>query len=219
MRVPSAERLYRQRRLTSPCPSLSATFMRNRIVSSLRSSGDPELTKAAGAVSQNFIFEYPSIRELASAVSALVGTSSQLMDPQQKRAQEIIELVEKYTADLPVSQGRQTSAGNQKIVVLLTGSTGNIGSHILASLLADKRIARVYALNRPSTLAADRLVTAFEDRSLPVKLLSQSKLISLTGDISQENFGIAPGIFEEVRSCSSISRGLALTFSFRSRSP
>ena len=47
--------------------------MRNRIVSSLRNSGDPELTKAAGAVSQNFVFEYPSIRELASAVSALVG--------------------------------------------------------------------------------------------------------------------------------------------------
>ena len=44
--------------------------MRNRIVGSLRSSGDPELTKAAGAVSQNFVFEYPSIRELASAVAA-----------------------------------------------------------------------------------------------------------------------------------------------------
>ena len=173
--------------------------MRNRIVGSLRSSGDPELTKAAGAVSQNFVFEYPSIRELASAVAALVGPTSQLMDPQQKRAQEIIELVNKYTADLPEVRGRRANAGNQKIVALLTGSTGNIGSHILASLLSDKRITRVYTLNRPSTSTDDRLLTAFEDRSLPTKLLSQSKLISLTGDISQENFGIAPGIYEEVR--------------------
>ena len=200
-RAPSAS--LRGIALTQPLYllSLSATFMRNRIVSSLRSSGDPELTKAAGAVSQNFVFEYPSIRELASAVSALVGPSSQLMDPQQKRAQEIVELVERYTQDLPVVRGRQsqTSAGNQRVVALLTGSTGNIGSHILASLLADKRISRVYTLNRASTSAEDRLVTAFEDRSLPTKLLSQSKLISLTGDISQENFGIAPGIYEEVR--------------------
>ena len=77
---PRAERSFPAAAADEPLSrSLSATFMRNRIVGSLRSSGDPELTKAAGAVSQNFVFEYPSIRELASAVAACWSPASTLV--------------------------------------------------------------------------------------------------------------------------------------------
>ena len=109
-------------------------------------------------------------------------------------------MVQKYTADLRVQRGERTSPINDApIVVVLTGSTGNIGSHILAALLEDKRITKVYALNRPSTSTQDRLVTAFQDRSLPLKLLTESKLVSLTGDLSADNFGLSPDVYSEVQ--------------------
>jgi hypothetical protein len=37
----------------------------------------------------------------------------------------------------------------QRQVVLITGSTHGLGSQLLASLVVDKKVERVYALNRP----------------------------------------------------------------------
>ena len=172
--------------------------MRNRVVGSLRGSEDPKVQQAAKSITQNFVFEYPTIKRLASAISSLVGSPETLMDPQRNRAREAEELVQKYTASLPVQRGRQANVSSGEIVVLLTGSTGNIGSHILAALLGDDRITKVYTLNRPSLSSGDRLVTAFEDRNLPVQLLSQTKLSSFTGDLSQDLFGLPEKTYEEV---------------------
>ena len=57
--------------------------------------------------------------------------------------------------------------GMQGPVILITGTTGNIGSHILAQLLSDDRISVVYALNRASTTRTDRLRSAFVERVHP----------------------------------------------------
>ena len=121
------------------------------------------------------------------------------MDPQQARAKEIEEYVQKYTAALPVQRARPIVT-DKTITVLLTGSTGNIGSHILASLLQEPRITKVYTLNRPSPTSSprERLATAFKDRSLPVDLLSLPKLTASTGDLTQPDWGLTPDLYEEV---------------------
>ena len=197
----------------TPMYSLSATFMRNRIVGALRNSGDPEVQRAASAISQNFVFEFPTVVQLASAVAALIDPSSDSMDFQSSRTQYMDELVQKYTLSLPAKRERHQNASDSQITVLLTGSTGNIGSHILAALLGDKRITKVFTLNRPSTANEDRLVTAFQDRNLPVELLSNSKLSSLIGDISQDDFALSPQSYEEVPSfsCYSATRLIPLS--------
>ncbi|KAJ3543082.1 hypothetical protein NM688_g5900 [Phlebia brevispora] len=174
----------------------SATFMRNRIVAALRNT---DKASAASAVPQNFIFDFPTIRELASATATIADPSSDTPGSKKNRAMEIVEMVQKYTAALPAPRGRQAGPPGDEIVVLLTGSTGNIGSHILASLLEDKRITKIYTLNRPSTTSADRLVTAFKDRCLPVELLSEKKLFSLIGDLTQSNFGLTSDVYEEIK--------------------
>ena len=84
-------------------------------------------------------------------------------------------------------------------IVLLTGSTGSIGSHILADLLADKRIARVYTLNRPSDMAPlSRLQSAFREKALNLNLLDIDSLVPLIGDVNREDFGLGTEIFSEV---------------------
>jgi nucleoside-diphosphate-sugar epimerase len=39
---------------------------------------------------------------------------------------------------------------DQKLVIVITGTTGGLGSHLLERCLADPHVERVYALNRPS---------------------------------------------------------------------
>ncbi|THG99107.1 hypothetical protein EW026_g3199 [Hermanssonia centrifuga] len=176
--------------------SLSATFMRNRILGVLRSAEDPSLQKAVSKISPNIVFEHPSVRELATALAGIVDPTSDTSLAPGKIAADAVALVEKYTANLPVQTGQSQSTDG--VVVLLTGSTGNIGSHILAALLADNRISKVYTLNRASSTSEDRLATAFRDRDLPVALLSHPKLRSLAGDLSQDNFGLEQSIYTEI---------------------
>ncbi|KIP06790.1 hypothetical protein PHLGIDRAFT_514252 [Phlebiopsis gigantea 11061_1 CR5-6] len=85
-------------------------------------------------------------------------------------------------------------------VVLLTGSTGNIGSHILAHLLADDRIDRIYALNRASPDPIGRMRAAFTLRSLPEDLLADNKFTLLVGDVSQERFGLDEDVYQNMLS-------------------
>ena len=180
--------------------SLSATFFRNRVIGMLRSSEDPHLIDVAKRISQNFIFEHPTLNELAVVLAEAVGSSSsgdQLESTTAVLAQDIEALVAKY-ATKPTHHVVADKMSDQ-IVVLLTGSTGNIGSHILSYLLADDRISRVYTLNRPSSDPDERLRSAFRERLLPTELLEQPKLKSLVGDITKGFFGLDPSIWNEVR--------------------
>ncbi|GJE99114.1 hypothetical protein PsYK624_153600 [Phanerochaete sordida] len=57
--------------------SLYATYLRNRIVGALRASPDGGVQQASFAISQNFIFEHPTLDELAHALSGLVSGLTQ----------------------------------------------------------------------------------------------------------------------------------------------
>lgn len=198
----------------SYCHSLSATFLRNRIIGALRASEDPSLRQAANAISANIIFDYPTILQLAYAIHALVGPESDSMqqpDQIRLRIAEIEAMIAKYTADLPAPKARAVRTPIVTPVVLLTGSTGNIGSHILAYLLSDSRIGRVYALNRPSSDPMGRLKAALADRELPQALLEDPRFTSLVGDVTQDRFGLEDSQYTEVRI--SINASLDVEFS------
>ncbi len=107
-------------------------------------------------------------------------------------------MLERYAADLPVYTSKPKTSG-EDVVVLLTGSTGNIGSQVLATLLADPRVTTVYTFNRASSSSSgDRQRAAFEGRGLPASLLSQSKLVQLSGDLAADRFGLTEPIYNEV---------------------
>ena len=99
-----------------------------------------------------------------------------------------------YAAHLPTPLA-PASPAEGPAVVLLTGSTGNVGSHVLAALLAEPRVARVYALNR----SAGRHADVFRARGLPGALLGGGKLVELRGDVTAERLGLDVGVFDEVR--------------------
>lgn len=150
------------------------------------------------AISPNLVYETPVIEALASRLASLVDDSSLPGKPQGDIAAEVDALVAKYTANIAQRAVSAEAAISERTVVLLTGATGNIGSHILAALLSDDRVSKVYALIRPSSGVADRLRASFEERSLSVELLQQPKLTRLMGDVTHESLGLERSVFDEV---------------------
>ncbi|KAJ3776028.1 putative aminoadipate reductase [Lentinula raphanica] len=187
--------------------SLCATILRLRIMTILRSSKDTALQAASRLVSENVVYNHPTI---ASLTQYLVGLSTQDSDSSPERTHEeaIEDMIAMYSNGLdtpvtsdPTSNGRATN-GNIAVlaVVLLTGSTGNLGAQILADLLSNDSVASVYTVNRPSKRVSiqQRHQERFQDKGLDEKLLNSDKLVHLEADIWQPGLGLSNDIYEKL---------------------
>ncbi|KAJ3773057.1 putative aminoadipate reductase [Lentinula raphanica] len=177
--------------------SLSSTILRLRLVSALRKSG---LTALASTINQNIVYSYPTISQLSEAIVSMIFNPD---DQTKKKTHEdlIEEMISKYSGGLDEPLPQPTYPIDQeKQVVLLTGSTGNIGAQLLANLLSNDSVAWVYALNRPSARASmyDRHRARFEDKALDVSLLSSPKLVFLAGETSHDDLDLPEDVLKEL---------------------
>ncbi|KAG6847104.1 hypothetical protein H0H93_010078, partial [Arthromyces matolae] len=180
--------------------SLSATILRLRITHAMRSSGNPSLVTASQNLHQNLVYNAPTIKQLAVYV-----TSSPVADDTQSSSQTAVieNLITKYSANFEPLNSTSAVSTSSGIVVLLTGSTGHLGSYVLAELLADDRITQIYAFNRSGLDSApilERHVGRFSDSGLDVNLLDAEKLVFVTGDATQPGLGIEEGLYREISS-------------------
>jgi Male sterility protein len=183
--------------------SLSATFFRYRVVGVMRASKDICAQKATEQISQDMVYKHPTIQKLAVYINELIAPASDSNVADPKTAIE--EMVKKYSANLdgrlPVATSSiRPSAAN---VVLLTGSTGHLGSPLLASLLENPHVRRVYAFNRGSLSGTqsilERHIVKFTDQRLDVTLLQSEKAIFISGDTGLPNLGLDSALYDEVR--------------------
>ena len=192
--------------LSHPFRSLSVTYLRNQLVSALRTSPNSKTRSAISHISPNIIFENPTIKLLAARIVDLVDESgeSQNLDPKQEHIAAINAMIDKYSSDLPkplmsVNDTLRNRTYPTQSVVLLTGSTGALGSFLLAQLIENPAVQRVYAFNRPSsTSSVQRQSSAFIDKGLSVDLLKSDKLVYVEADASQYKCGLSPALYEEV---------------------
>ncbi|VDC04878.1 unnamed protein product [Peniophora sp. CBMAI 1063] len=187
------------------CDSLRAAYIRNNIVRALRASG-PTSTLVS-QVPQNLVYRNPSIRALSDYVLSLVSGSDGLSKDidLHRHAGAMESMVDKYSAgftSMPLPSGAGTSPEE---VVLITGTTGRLGSHLLAQLLMDPGVHHVYALNRASVgntsfdAMLQRMRASFELWGLPSALLSDGKVTLLLGDYAQENLGIELSMYAKLK--------------------
>ncbi|KAI0249337.1 acetyl-CoA synthetase-like protein [Lactifluus subvellereus] len=181
------------------CDSLQSTYIRNSILQGLRET-NPEAVKH---VSASFVYEHPTIERMARFLSKAVT------DPQStqgvdlaSRGRELQALVDKYTEGFPT---RPTLSGSayrlpSRDIYLLTGSTGGLGSNMLAQLLESSTVMRVYAFNRPSKSGASeaRQLAAFRQRGLNTNLLASGKLVYVEGDLSEPAFALSDKLYGEM---------------------
>jgi len=155
----------------------------------------------------NFVYEHPSIATLTRYLVEVVagrtcsGDGTDAISDTASKLKQMEDLVAKYTANFPARPTKRykttvpVPAGQ---VVVLTGSTGSLGSQILASLVEDAGVARVYALNRRGVMTVqERQAAMWEDHGLDPRLLASDKIRFVDVDAS-EGFAIAEDIVDEV---------------------
>jgi thioester reductase-like protein len=157
--------------------SLGAYRMFSRIVKTL------DLGPRGSEVAGNVCFEYPNVLALASFLSALRsgGTYAKRTELDEMQA-----LIDRYGSFSP----RKVADAGAPRVVLLTGATGSLGAHILATLLQDRGIEKVYCLNRggdPHT----RTLESLKLRGLPLEFAPE-RVESLSADLTKPGFGVDP---------------------------
>ncbi|KDN49451.1 hypothetical protein RSAG8_02153, partial [Rhizoctonia solani AG-8 WAC10335] len=177
--------------------SLTATLLSGVLKQALLLSGDIKIQHIAGQVAQQTIFNHPSILQMANYLVGLTscGTSSTTNDIQS-------------SLDTPNGQlldpAWPTLGSDPAESVVITGTTGSLGSHILAQLLANDKVQRVWAINRPhrnsGAPVAQRQYASFEDKALPVGLLDHPKLIFLECNLNESQMGLFREDYEAIRS-------------------
>ncbi|KAJ8515166.1 hypothetical protein ONZ45_g7389 [Pleurotus djamor] len=121
----------------------------------------------------------------------------------KERVDQVEFLVKKYSSLIRRPGNVSLTAGATKedraAVVLLTGSTGVLGSHILQHLIQDSRVDTLYTLDRPSpTPLHERQAKSFRVHSLDPAALSSTKLMSLEGSLLDHHFGLKPETYEKL---------------------
>lgn len=116
--------------------------------------------------------------------------------------------VKRYTTNWPARP--QTAAAtttttrnsSEPEVFFITGTTGTLGSQLLASLIArpDSQVGRIYAFNRkhPKHSFRERHEAIFAEKGNDVTLLRSPKVVFVEGDTSVKGFGISRELYEEV---------------------
>ncbi|CAA7263094.1 unnamed protein product [Cyclocybe aegerita] len=184
--------------------SLSSTFLRLRIVGAFHSS--PTLRDHTRKIGQNTIYTHPILQDLARFIVLVIdGDESGTTANRGKEA--LVAMIQKHTdgldAPIPINTTHDQSAFQREgSVVLITGTTGSVGSQVLADLLRDDSVSRVYALNRPgkgSEPILRRHESKFEDMGLEVGLLRTDKLKLLQCDVSEDRLGLSSELHQEVQ--------------------
>ncbi len=187
------------------CDSLQATWIRNSIIHALRSSSSVNTHD----ISPGFVYAHPSIAALAAYLSSLFA--GKIVDKDAEHAAGIgrmVALLDKYSAGLerhfPEKAANGHANGVASEVVLVTGTTGRLGCHLLSQLLERPEVVHVYALNRESSGSVEALEKrsreAFKQWCLDESLLSSGKVSFHAVDLAKPQFGLSRALYDEVRS-------------------
>ena len=111
---------------------------------------------------------------------------------------DVLEMMAQYSKEFAPHTGKDPLPSHD--IVLITGTTGTIGSNVLAQLVADPTVERVYGLNRESPIPLDtRQRIALSERGLDPSVVDSPKVVLLEGIVPQPNLGLPDDLYEELR--------------------
>lgn len=109
--------------------------------------------KADGVhIGARLIYENPTVRKLAEAVQRIVSpeaaTTAATVDSEETRVANMKATLNRLAKDLPSKSKGQFISAEDPLTVILTGTTGSLGSYCLSKMLLDPKIKKIYCLNR-----------------------------------------------------------------------
>ena len=138
------------------------------------------------------IYTNPTIRMLAKACQATQQIPGWKLPDREAGvntdASVIDKLISTYSWNMPITCRPPISHSGESIYVLLTGSTGSLGSYILDNLLKNPKVAHIYCLNRsPDSEKRQREVNQIRGLS---SVWSTDRITFFQNDLSQEYLGL-----------------------------
>ena len=112
-------------------------------------------------------------------------------------ADHLVKMVEKYSKNF--ADHIPSLQPPTEDIIVVTGTTGSIGSSILVNCLKSPNVKHIYALNRPSADPVEAQKAALESRGFDPSLADAPKLTLLNADIAAGDLGIGELLLEELR--------------------
>ena len=179
--------------------SLQAVELRRLLLPSIES---------AKAIPRDFVYRHPSVLELAEAIGA-VHHKQDLAQPVHVRQKMVDGFVEQYSlrTQQPDSTARQAMTQNQgkeeSCIVLLTGSTGSLGCHLVAYLANLPIVKEVVCLIRPAA-GRDQDPSNKQDEALRDRLIFLSpkvrpKITTIQATLSLPQLGLTSETYNSLR--------------------
>ncbi|KAI0438909.1 male sterility protein-domain-containing protein [Xylaria telfairii] len=107
-------------------------------------------------------------------------------------------MYEKYTYNLTSGKPGRPEAPSDNQVILLTGSTGALGSYLLDQLIRNPAIKTVVCLNRATDGGVGQQEKQMRDRGLAYDLKHTSKVEYLHVDLSDNRFGLRENAYSSL---------------------
>jgi thioester reductase-like protein len=168
--------------------SLQSTRLRGRILKEVQLNGHK--------LSQNVVFENPTIARLAEAI---IGVRDNRAAETRDVIGEMQRLVKKYSK-FPKHTPLQSSSQTKCVVV--TGATGSLGAHIVAQLAQRGDIDEVCCLVRAksSVAARERVAKSLRDRGVLDDLSPESrqKIVCHASDFSRSDLGLDANLLKVI---------------------
>ncbi|PYI03852.1 acetyl-CoA synthetase-like protein [Aspergillus sclerotiicarbonarius CBS 121057] len=144
------------------------------------------------------IYTHPTIAQLADYIGhRLTGQNLSNGIPGGESSNAHMQtLLHRYAASLPHSSGLSPLPPTQNMVVLLTGSTGSLGSYLLDALQEDPNVTRIICLNRSANAAEKQVQFSFE-RGL--NAIDPSRVELLQADLSRPLLGLEETTYERLQ--------------------
>ncbi|KAI0673239.1 acetyl-CoA synthetase-like protein [Trametes maxima] len=187
------------------CDSLQATWIRNTIIHALRVASNVSVHD----IPSTFVYAHPTISALSRFLVERISGKAVDADAERAAAIERMRaLLDKYSKGLEAHFPSKTlvngsANGIHAETVLVTGTTGRLGSHLLAQLLARSDVVKVYALNRESSGSVEALAarqkSAFVQWGLDETLLATGKVSFYAVDLAKPNLGLTRETYDQIR--------------------
>ncbi|KIW17956.1 hypothetical protein PV08_05151 [Exophiala spinifera] len=178
--------------------SLQNLQLVRRLQSAVRPFGRDKESRITPAA----LYSVPTVAKISTYVLDIIENSgTNRVDPNDRDIKDIgttiQDLVEKYIKDIPKRSlslpdrlGRRT--------VLITGSTGYLGSYVLHHLIQDVTITHIYCLNRSGD-AFSKACQSFVEKSLDFSRSAQAKVTFWQSSFGEKQLGLSDEQYDTLR--------------------
>lgn len=189
--------------------SLQATRLLNTLKVALKKRRDTEGVEPA--LSKGFVYMHPTVASQCKTLAAFAHDCNEADRP--SRMALMLEAANTHSENIAaMSPEVQQFKSNGKLetegrLVVVTGSTGNLGSSLVHSLVQDHDVSHVFCLNRPSSAEPDeykRQYRAFDKAGIALPKHLWSKITPVVVKPREPDLGIAPELYKQLQGASHI---------------